>query len=198
MISAEKSEHYTNQSQTRMNRSIMSLHSAWTYYGEEKLRGARYHHKGNYTWMSAPAPVKQQSISEKRAGDDAIVMHAADFSPEMLRIASIQGLKTRNILGSHSPKSMHCRIQTTPSMSSPYPLPHGTSISDHTTLVKRFAEIRRVLKPGGRFINVETSQPSSSSHPPSFPFLCPALRCQTNRQASFRIKRRVPVSRIIP
>ena len=33
--------------------------------------------------------------------------------------------------------------------------------SGQDVLIKRFGEFRRVLKPGGRFINLETSQPKS-------------------------------------
>ncbi len=93
---------------------------------------------------------------ERRAGKN-VRFSAADFSIHMLREAQ--------------KKSRDCASFVLATVDSlPFPDNSFDLVTvafatrnlhqNRETLIRRFAEIRRVLKPGGRFVNVESSQPT--------------------------------------
>jgi demethylmenaquinone methyltransferase/2-methoxy-6-polyprenyl-1,4-benzoquinol methylase len=85
---------------------------------------------------------------------------AVDFSPDMLAEAR------------KKPEAKFIEFVTADTSALPFPGEHFDLITmsfatrninlNRETLVRSFAEFYRVVKPGGRFVNLETSQPSNS------------------------------------
>lgn len=114
--------------------------------------------EGGAVWMDVCSGTGETAaLLVKKASPDTAVL-AVDFSLPML--AEIDG----------KPEAGHIRRVAADVRR--LPLPDGSvdliTLSfatrnlnlDRDTLVRTFAEFRRVLRPGGRFINLETSQPS--------------------------------------
>ena len=109
------------------------------------------------TWMDVCSGTGETAALLVRQAPEGTTVLAVDFSLPML--AEIGG------------KPEAGRIRRVAADVKQLPFPDGSvdlvTLSfatrnlnlDRATLVRTFAEFRRVLKPGGRFVNVETSQP---------------------------------------
>ena len=115
--------------------------------------------RGGRTWLDVCSGPGEMARNLARLAPQGTMVVAADFTPAMLSAAA--------------KKSARARIRLVLSEAGDLPFPDGTfdllTISfatrnintgrDH--LLRRFQEFRRVLKRGGLFLNLETSQPNS-------------------------------------
>jgi demethylmenaquinone methyltransferase/2-methoxy-6-polyprenyl-1,4-benzoquinol methylase len=114
---------------------------------------------GGERWIDICTGTSEMAVYLNRLTGKDTRVFAADFSMEMIREAAMKG-GTR-------------QIRFTLADASHLPFPNETfdlvTISFATRninvskkiLLERFREFHRILKPGGRFVNLETSQPPS-------------------------------------
>ncbi|MFC1607169.1 ubiquinone/menaquinone biosynthesis methyltransferase [Candidatus Latescibacterota bacterium] len=114
---------------------------------------------GGNRWIDICSGTGETAANLQRLADKGTQIIAADFSPQMLCEAR------------KKPEAQHIDFVITDVSELPFPddvfdlatISFATRNinTSHDKLIQRFSEINRILKPGGRFVNVETSQPSS-------------------------------------
>ena len=116
---------------------------------------------GGNLWLDVCSGTGEMALNLSRLADEAVNIISVDFSDSMLT----KGLKTRAI---HQLSWVIADAVRLPFSDDSFDL---VTISFATRnininreiLVAHFKEFRRVLKPGGCFINLETSQPSEKT-----------------------------------
>ncbi|MFC1529393.1 ubiquinone/menaquinone biosynthesis methyltransferase [Gemmatimonadota bacterium] len=110
-------------------------------------------------WLDVCSGTGETALYLSRSAPPGTTVHAADFSMPMLR-------QLQSVAGE---RAIHLSVAEAGQL----PFPDETfglvTISfatrnintSRTALVRRLGEFRRVLKPDGRFVNLETSQPRS-------------------------------------
>lgn len=128
------------------------------YWRKRAARLATRH--GGRRWLDICAGTGQMSRTLARQAAPATTLIALDFCSPMLDLLD--------------EKAGNCPIARCLGDVGALPFPDATfdlvtvafaTRNLHTTrdvLVERFREVRRVLRPGGRFLNLETSQPASA------------------------------------
>ena len=114
---------------------------------------------GGTRWIDLCSGTGETAANLQRLAGKGTQVIAADFSPQMLGEAR------------KKPEAQHIDFVITDVSELPFPddsfdlatISFATRNinTSRDKLIQRFSEINRILKPGGRFVNVETSQPSS-------------------------------------
>ncbi len=125
-----------------------------------RRRAARFAVRdGGFRWIDVCSGTGEMAVYLQRIVKDGQQVFAVDFTPAMLQKAA----------GKPEGKSIRFMISDVQAL----PIPDSTfdliTISFATrninlnrdALISAFQEFHRILKPGGRFVNLETSQPSS-------------------------------------
>ncbi len=115
---------------------------------------------GGEKWLDVCCGTGEMLINLVKASGNGTDLYAADFSLPMIRVALLK------------PEARHVSFAISEAEHLPYPDKSFDLItisfatrnlnSSREMLIKRFREFHRILKPGGRFINLETSQPKSN------------------------------------
>jgi len=108
-------------------------------------------------WLDMCTGTGEIAIYLKRIAPEGTKIHAADFSPAMVAKAQNK-TETKNI------NFVSADIKALPFPDNSFDLITMSFATrninlNKEVLVKSFAELNRVLKPGGLFVNLETSQP---------------------------------------
>jgi len=115
---------------------------------------------GGTRWLDLCTGTGEMAVLLDRAAKDRTRVYAADFSLPMLRKAAAkpEARKVRFVLSEadHLPFPRNTFDLVTVSFAT------RNLHLDRGRLILTFEEVRRVLKPGGWFVNLETSQPSLS------------------------------------
>jgi demethylmenaquinone methyltransferase/2-methoxy-6-polyprenyl-1,4-benzoquinol methylase len=101
----------------------------------------------------------ETAVYLKRFGGPGVTVAAADFSPDMLAIARSKPEATGILFALAEADSLPYADGTFDAVTITFATRNINTSRE--ALVRRFAEFRRVLRPGGRFVNLETSRPSS-------------------------------------
>ncbi len=114
---------------------------------------------GGDAWLDICSGTGELAQYLKTGKPDNTALYAADFSFPMVRIAKskpdLRDVPYTICMAEELPYEDHSFDLITISFAT-----RNLSTSKEM-LIKRFSEFHRVLKPGGRFVNLETSQPSN-------------------------------------
>lgn len=112
---------------------------------------------GGERWLDVCCGTGEMAVNLVKLSGNGTRLHAADFSFPMVKLALLK------------PETSQVSFAISEAEHLPYPDDSFDLItisfatrnlnSSRDMLIKRFREFFRVLKPGGRFINLETSQP---------------------------------------
>lgn len=152
-------------------REIFSLHVSTTYevvnhiltFGHDALwrrRAARIAAApGGTQWADMCTGTGEMAVCLRRLAPPETTIHAVDFSLPMMAVA-MKKPEARNIVFVVSDvKALNFQDNSLDLITISFATRNINLNRD--VLTQTFAEFCRVLKPGGRFINLETSQPSS-------------------------------------
>jgi demethylmenaquinone methyltransferase / 2-methoxy-6-polyprenyl-1,4-benzoquinol methylase len=122
-----------------------------------RRRAARLAATGGAQWADLCTGTGETAACLARLAPQGTTIHAVDFSLPMLEVARRKPEADRIAWVSASVDALPFPDGTFDRMTMSFATRNLNS--DRTVLVQRFAEIRRVLKSGGSFVNLETSQP---------------------------------------
>ena len=128
------------------------------FYWRKKAAGIATSNGGS-RWLDVCSGTGDMLRNLDRLAGPEVRLHAADFSMSMLSVAKDKSINEASFCLAN--------VDSLPYADNSFDLATVSFATRNLNqsreiLTKRFAEIHRVLKPGGRFMNLETSQPPSS------------------------------------
>jgi len=112
---------------------------------------------GGSRWLDMCSGTGEMVANLKRLSQNGTSLTACDFSLPMLRKATLKKEAEDIRFALSEAGALPFRDETFDLVTVSFATRNLNSSRE--TLVRRFAEFRRVLKPGGRYVNLETSQP---------------------------------------
>lgn len=114
---------------------------------------------GGTQWADVCTGTGEMAVCFSRLAPQGTTVHAVDFSRPMLEVARKKRAARNIVFVVSDVKALDFDDDSLDLITIAFATRNINL--NRNVLIRTFAEFRRVLKPGGRFINLETSQPSS-------------------------------------